>query len=140
MIMAVQLAKKNNIQLALIDQDIEITLKRLSKEITWKEKFNFIADIINAVIFKKKEINFDLTKVPEKNVIKKLISKVKIRYPSIYKVLIKERNNIISKNLFALMQNDKEILAIIGAGHEKEVLDLIKDREAITYSFAIKHK
>ena len=54
--------------------------------------------------------------------------------------LIKERNNVISKNLFGIMQNNKKLLAIIGAGHEEEVLDLIKDREAITYSFAIKHK
>ena len=88
----------------------------------------------------KETIEFDITKVPEKKVIKKLISKVKKRYPSIYTVLIKERNNVISKNLFMIMQNNKKILAIIGAGHEEEVLDLIKDREAITYSFLIKNK
>ena len=140
MLMAVKLAKKKNIQIALIDQDIEITLKRLSKEITWKEKFNFITDIIKAAIFRKKEINFDLTKVPEEKIIKKLIAKVKKHYPSIHKVLIKERNIVISKNLFDLMQKKKKILAIIGAGHERDVLDLIKDREAITYSFAIKNK
>jgi pheromone shutdown protein TraB len=38
------------------------------------------------------------------------------------------------------MQNKKKILAIIGAGHEREVLELIKDREAVTYSFSIKNK
>lgn len=140
MIAAVKLAKKRKIQLALIDQDIETTLKRLSQEITWKEKFNFITDLLKAAIFRKKEINFDLTKVPEKDMIKKLILKVKKRYPSIYTVLIKERNIIISKNLFSLMQHGKKILAIIGAGHEKEVLDMIKDREAIAYSFTIKNK
>ena len=140
MLTAAKIAKKKNIQLALIDQDIEITLKRLSKEITWKEKFNFLSDIIKAAIFRKKEIEFDLTKVPKEDVIKKLISKVKTRYPSIYKVLIKERNAVISKNLFNLMQNKKKILAIIGAGHEREVLELIKDREAVTYSFSIKNK
>ena len=46
----------------------------------------------------------------------------------------------IIKNLFKIMQDNKKILAIIGAGHEEEVLDLIKDREAITYSFLIKNK
>ncbi len=155
MLTAINLAKKKNIQLALIDQDIEVTLKRLSQEITWKEKFKFIVDLLGSP-FKKKAmvigqtfiitlpnketIKFDLTKVPEERTIKKLISEVKKRYPSIYHVLIKERNNVISKNLFNLMQNKKKILAIIGAGHEKEVLDLIKDREAITYSFSIKNK
>ncbi len=138
MLTAVKLAKKHKIKLALIDQDIEITLKRLSQEITWKEKFNFLVDIIKAVIFRKKEIDFDLTKVPDEKIIKKLIAKVKKRYPSIYKVLIKERNKIIARNLFHLIQNNKKILAIIGAGHEKEVIELIKDQEAISYSFKIK--
>ena len=140
MLTAARLAKKKKIQLALIDQDIELTLKRLSQEITWKEKFNFIGDLLKGVIFRKKEIYFDLTKVSEKDIIKKLILKVKNRYPSIYRVLIEERNKILSKNLFMLMQNNKKILAIIGAGHETEVLDMIKDREVITYSFTIKNK
>ena len=35
---AVRLAKKNKIKLALIDQDIEVTLKRFSKSLTWGEK------------------------------------------------------------------------------------------------------
>ena len=140
MLTAAKLAKKKNIPIALIDQDIEITLKRLSQEITWKEKLNFLIDIIKAAIFRKKEVNFDLTKVPEEKIIKQLITKVKKRYPSIHKVLITERNKIISKNLFNLMQNKKRILAIIGAGHERDVLDLIKDREAITYSFTLKNK
>ena len=38
---AIKIAKKQKIELALIDQDIEITLQRLSKAITWKEKVNF---------------------------------------------------------------------------------------------------
>ena len=38
---AVKLARKHKIKLALIDQDIEITLQRLSKTLTWKEKWNF---------------------------------------------------------------------------------------------------
>ena len=101
MLTAVKLAKKHKTQLALIDQDIEITLKRLSQEITWKEKFNFLADIVKAVIFRKKDIDNELTKVPKEEIIKKLINKVKKRYPSIYKVLIKERNKIIAKKILS---------------------------------------
>ena len=70
---AIKIAKNKNIAIALIDQDIEITLRRLSKELTWKEKFNFLADIIKALFSRKREIEFDLTKVPEKKIIKILI-------------------------------------------------------------------
>ncbi|MBI2208111.1 TraB/GumN family protein [Candidatus Woesearchaeota archaeon] len=135
---AVTLAKKHNMKLALIDQDIEITLRRFSKALTWKEKWNFMADIIRQIFTGKKEIEFDLTKVPDKKIIRKLINKVKIRYPNIYRVLIEERNEVMAKNLEKIMEEneDKKILAIIGAGHEEDILNIIK-RPKISYSISI---
>lgn len=135
---AVMLAKKNKIKIALIDQDIEITLKRFSKSLTWKEKRNFVVDIIKAVFVRKNIIEFDLTKVPSRKVIKKLVGQVKKRYPNIYKVLIEERNSIMAENLRKIMETypDKKILAIIGAGHEDDILRLLK-KPSISYSFKI---
>ncbi len=136
---AVRLARKNNIRVALIDQDIEITLKRFSKSLTWKEKWNFIGDILKAIFGKKKMVmEFDLTKVPSKKVIKKLVEQVKERYPNVYKVLIEERNEVMANNLHKIMSEypNKRILAIIGAGHEDDILSLIK-KPGINYSFNI---
>ncbi len=139
---AVRLARKNKIKLALIDQDIEITLKRLSKFLTWKEKWNFIVDVFKAVVLRKKEVEFDLRTVPSKKIIDKLIKKVKKRYPNIYNVLIKERNEVMAKKLVRLMKTkeDEKILAIVGAGHEEEIVDLIKknlNKVDVTYSFSV---
>jgi len=135
---AVRLAKKNKIKIALIDQDIEITLQKFSKSLTWKEKWNFIVDIIKAIFVRKKVIEFDLTKVPSKKIIKKLVSQVKKRYPNVYNVLIEERNHVMAENLRKIMElhPDKKILAIIGAGHEDDILKLIKT-PSISYSFRI---
>jgi len=135
---AINLAKKHKMKIALIDQDIEITLKRFSKSLTWKEKWNFIVDIVKAVFLREKAIEFDLTKVPDKKIIKKLIGKVKERYPNIYKVLIEERNVVMARNLKNIMEQneDKKILAIIGAGHEEDIINLIK-KPNISYSFSV---
>ena len=134
MLTAFKLAKKNNIEIVLIDQDIEITLKRFSKTLSWKERFNFIIDILKSP-FSKNKIKFDLNKVPSQNIIKHLISEVKKRYPNIYKVLIEERNEIMARRLHNLMKENKKILAVVGAGHEEDIIELIKKREAknITY-------
>lgn len=130
MIKAIKLAKKKKIRLALIDQDIEITLRRFSQELTWRERWNFIVDIVTSPFKRKefKELNIDLTKVPEKHIIKKLIKKVKKRYPNIYKVLIAERNLVMASHLNALMLNNPhmKIVAVIGAGHEEEIIKLLK--------------
>ena len=135
---AVKLAKKNKIKIALIDQDIEITLRKFSKSLTWKEKWNFFADVVKAVFSKKKTIEFDLTKVPSKKVIKKLVGQVKKRFPNVYNVLIDERNHIMAENLRKIMEMhpDKKILAIVGAGHEEDILNLIKS-PSISYSFSV---
>lgn len=129
---AVISAKNVNAKLALIDQDVRITLKNLSSYITWKEKFRFLKDIIKA-LFKRSDIKpFDISKVPNKDVIRKLVNKLKKDYPNVHKALIKERNEVIAKNLYNLMKfnNESKIIAVIGVGHEGDVIRLIKKRGA----------
>ncbi|MBD3249486.1 hypothetical protein GF336_05555 [Candidatus Woesearchaeota archaeon] len=149
MMKALSLAKKKNAQLALIDQDIEITLKRISKKVTWKEKFRIVADIFKGLMFRKSQLKeiglddvktIDLSKVPPKKLIKKITQQVKKRYPNLYSVLIDERNNVMASNLSILMhQNpDKKILAVVGAGHEDELVELIKRYSKLSYSFEVK--
>ena len=136
---AVKLAKKYNIKIALIDQDIKITLNRFSKSITWREKWNFFADIIKAFFVRDKELQFDLRTVPEKKIIKKLVEKLKGRYPNVYKTLIEERNIVLANNIKRLMEAepDKKILIIIGAGHVDDVIKMIKNNEdIINYTFS----
>ncbi|MBI4918718.1 TraB/GumN family protein [archaeon] len=128
MLHAFKVAKKNQIKIALIDQDIEVTLKKFSKAITWKEKGRFVLDLIKGLVFRKKILNFDLTRVPEEELIQKLLAEVKERYPNVYRVLVHERNVFMAKHLSEFSKNnpDKKIIAVIGAGHEKEMIKLIK--------------
>jgi len=128
---AIQLAKQHQLQLALIDQPIQITLKRFSKELTWKEKGRFIADIFKGLFFPKRQLkklgNFDLQKVPEQELIHTLITELKDRYPSIYKTLIEERNKYMVKQLIKLLRAhpEKKILAVVGAGHLAGMQELL---------------
>ncbi|MBD3259228.1 hypothetical protein GF371_01195 [Candidatus Woesearchaeota archaeon] len=126
--LAYKLAQKHRIKIALIDQDIEITLKKLSKAISWKEKFAIVADILKAIILRRPEIEIDLTKVPPEEIISLMLEKVKKRYPNFYRVLIEERNRFMARKLAMLLRNfpEKKILAIVGAGHEKDLLTMVK--------------
>lgn len=134
MLAAIKEAQKNNIALALVDQDIQVTLKKFSKSFSNKEKWNLFKDFFNGIFRRKREVKrlglekLDLTKVPEHELIKRLMVEVKVRYPNFYKVLVDDRNKVMAKKISALMQlnPDKKILAIVGAGHEKEMLELIK--------------
>ncbi len=127
MIEAIELAKKHSLNIALIDQDISITLKKLGK-IKFKEKIKIVKDILKGVFLKKERVEFDLKKIPKDEVVEKLIDKVKENYPQVHEILIKERNDVMAKALNKIMNLNKEkrILAIIGKGHEKEVIKLIR--------------
>ena len=126
---AINLVKEHKLSLALIDQDIEITLKKLAKAITWREKLRFVKEVIKGLITRKPQIEpFDLRKVPPKKTIKKMISLIRTNYPGVYKVLIEERNEVMAKNLYNLITKypDKKIFAIVGAGHEEDILKIIR--------------
>lgn len=134
MLEAVQLAKRNNIELALIDQPIEVTLRKFSRSITWTEKFRIIGDIFTGIFFKKKRMKvlgldeFDLHKVPTEKVIKKMMKEMKVRYPNIFRVLVSERNAIMARNLIKVQEKhpEKEIVVVVGAGHRKEMEKMVE--------------
>lgn len=128
--LAYELAQKHHLKIALIDQDIQITLKKL--KISWREKWNFLVDIVkgfyNYLMGKPPEISFDLRNVPSEELIVKMISQVKDRYPNLYNVLIEERNEYMAKKLFALMKMypEAKILAVVGAGHANDIIEIVK--------------
>jgi pheromone shutdown protein TraB len=137
MLSAYKFARKNNRKIALIDQNIKITLKKLSKTITWKEKWQFVKDLFNAFVLKKPDPGFDLkdlerldlNKVPSDKLINKMMKQTKKKYPNLYKTLVEDRNKVMAKNLVILSKKfpEENILAIVGAGHEKEMGKLMKN-------------
>lgn len=136
MLTAINLAKKNKLKIALIDQPIEITLRRFSQEFTWKEKTKIMKDLFLGILVPQKQLRrydleqFDLSSVPSKKTIETLIKIVKKEYPSIYKVLIEERNHYLANRLFHLMKNNpgQKIMAVVGAGHEAEVINILSKK------------
>lgn len=127
MLKAIAAAQQIGAKIALIDQDIEITLRKFSKSLSWKEKWTFVKDVFKGVVLRK-GVKIDLSKVPSQKVIKKLIADVKKRYPNVHRVLIEERNELMAQRLARIMKDmpEAKVVAVIGAGHEKEISKLLK--------------
>lgn len=134
MLEAIKAARSEKAKIALIDQRLEITLKKLSQKITVKEKFRFFVDILKGIFSGRKQMqemglsSFDLNKTPDAKVVEKLIGYLEKRYPSVYEVLVRERNEIMGKKLIYLMKhNEGEIVGVIGLGHSEGMLRFIKE-------------
>jgi len=128
MLGAVKAARAVKADLALIDQNIEITLKRFSATLSWKERWHLLVDLFKGLVLRKSDFTFDLSTVPSQKLIEKMIKEVQKRYPNIYRVLVTERNHVMAHRLAHLMAAypDKAIVAVVGAGHEQELIQLIK--------------
>ncbi len=130
---AVELAGNNGAALALIDQPIEVTLYRFSKALGWRERFRIAADVCRGLLFPKREARLlglekiDFSKVPAKELIATALSLVKTRYPSIYRVLVEERNMVMGRNIRHISEHnpEKKILVVVGAGHVEGLTALL---------------
>ncbi len=92
-----------------------------------KEKRRLVFDMLFGWTQKKNKqlVNIDLAKVPEEELIAKLLEQTKGRYPSFYKVLVHDRNVFMAKRLAqASMQHPQaKFLVVIGAGHKEGFIE-----------------
>ena len=127
LMLGASLAKNNNLKLFLIDQDIRITLKNLSKRMTFKEKRTMLWEVIKSP-FSKKKLKIDLSKVPEQELINILMEEMRTKYPSIYSSLVEDRNKYMAKHIFKILKNwpEHKLMAIVGAGHKEGIEQYLK--------------
>ncbi len=109
--------------ISLIDRPINITLKRVLKNMSFKEKINLLKDIL----FDSEEIEIDENSLNEMvNNAEDLIQLLKEISPSIYEVLVDERDKFMAKNLFEISKGNEKIVAIVGAGHLKGISNYLE--------------
>ena len=74
------------------------------------------------------DYKIDLRKVPEAELLERILVQVRERYPSFSTVLIDERNVFMAQRLAAVMKKEPGavIVAVVGAGHQKAIVELLK--------------
>jgi pheromone shutdown-related protein TraB len=133
---ALRAAQRKGAKIALIDRDITITLRRLSNAFGWKERFRFIRDALSGRLANTELAEFkkmDLRKVPSKKLISAVLGRMKRDYPSLYRVLVEERNRHMAAALLHIANENPEahIVAVVGAGHEEGIQQILADKRRI---------
>lgn len=131
--------KERRIHFTFIDQDIEVTLQRFSKAFNGRELFRLMWDLISSPFRKDEGVELiNLNEIPDERLVRKIIAKVAKRYPSLYRVLVAERDEHMASQLTELMRTHQgTIVAVVGAGHQEGLLNEVKKkfRELPSYSF-----
>ena len=135
MLDAVGHAKKADAQVALIDQRINVTISRLMKAMGFREKAKLMAYLVlgflglGASKVLPAEKGIDLNKIPEDEFIEYAIEYMESAFPSIFKVLVADRNWYMAHNLMKLSGKFETIVAVVGAGHVKGMKKLLEDEK-----------
>jgi pheromone shutdown-related protein TraB len=122
MIAALKEAKKQKIDVALVDRDITVTLKRAWRKMGIREKFRLSWEFLKALLgYDEEEMeDLDLEKLMDQDVITALMEEFGEIAPSISDVLIHERDEYIAKKIQEESRKGT-VLAVVGAGHVKGI-------------------
>ncbi|UCF12838.1 MAG: TraB/GumN family protein [Thermoplasmatales archaeon] len=133
MIAAMNEAKRHDIEVALVDRDISVTLKRAWKKMGVREKFRLTWEFMKAILgYDEEELeDLDLKELMDQDVISAMLEEFGNIAPSVATVLIHERDEYIAKKILSESEKGK-IVAVVGAGHingiknnlEKKKLDV----------------
>ena len=130
MIAAMQVAKKHGIEVALVDRDITITLKRAWRKMGIREKSRLIWEFFKAMLgYGDEEIeDLDLKKMMDQDVISALMEEFREIAPSANDVLISERDEYIAKKISDESKKGK-VIAVVGAGHIEGIKKHLKKKK-----------
>ncbi|HIP17331.1 MAG TPA: TraB/GumN family protein [Methanothermococcus okinawensis] len=123
---AVELAKTYKKPLSLIDRPINITLKRALDSMSLKEKLTLLYELLDdkdTVKLDKESLNKMVDNA------EKLIDLLGELSPSLYRVLVDERDKYMAKNIFDITSGRERILVVVGAGHVRGIVNYLKKLE-----------
>jgi len=115
---AVQAGEEAGCEVALVDRDIQTTLRRAWKRMKFKEKWNLLRSLLED---DDEDEELDVNELlANTDLLSSMMDELKGFSPGAGEVLIDERDAYISAKLGALDTN-KRVLAVLGAGHLKGV-------------------
>lgn len=111
---AINVAEKENIKIALIDRDIQTTLKRAWNKMKLKEKLKLMFGVFLG-FFEEEEEEDIIEKLQDKDIVNELLNELSKEIPSVKETLIDERDKYIALKI--LQSDAKKLVAVIGRGH-----------------------
>ena len=130
MIAALKEAEKKNVEVALVDRDITITLKRAWRKMGIREKFRLSWEFMKALVgYDEGELEkIDLKELMKQDVISALMKEFSEIAPSVATVLIHERDEYIARKILDESKKGK-VVAVVGAGHLNGVKKHLEKKE-----------
>lgn len=110
---AVEAAKEVGCEVALVDRDIQTTLRRAWKRMKFREKWRLLTSLLDDEDEEELDVN-DL--LQDSDLLSSMMEELKGFSPGAGEVLIDERDTYIASKISGLGE-ERRVLAVLGAGH-----------------------
>jgi pheromone shutdown-related protein TraB len=129
MIGAIEASEDLGIPIALIDRDVNITLQRALNKMGFIEKAKFMFGLIASALGHGDEEDIDVEELKNPENLDDLMEIFKDEAPSVYEVLVHERDAYLAGKIMNLQQD--HIIAVVGAGHKPGIENYLDHPETL---------
>ena len=130
MVGAIEACEDLGIPIALIDREINTTLQRALNRMGFMEKAKFLFGLLSSVFGgddAEDEIDIEELKNPDN--LDDLMEMFKDEAPSVYEVLVHERDAYLAGKLLQIPQD--HVIAVVGAGHKPGITRYLDNPETL---------
>jgi pheromone shutdown-related protein TraB len=128
MLAAIEAAEEVGAKVALIDRDIQITLKRALNQMSFWEKMKFAYGLIASFFTSDEELE-DIEKIKEGDTLAEVMEYFQDMSPKAYHVLVDERDAYMARMLLDIPEG--QVVAVVGAGHQSGIKEYMDHPEKI---------
>ena len=129
MIGAIEASEDLGIPIALIDRDVNVTLQRALNKMWFIEKAKFLFGLIGSVFGLGDEEDIDIEDLKNPENIDELMEMFKDEAPSVYEVLVHERDAYLAGSIMRIPQD--HVIAVVGAGHKPGIEEYLDNPEKL---------
>ena len=116
---AVETAKAAGIEVALVDRDIQVTMRRAWKKMKWRERFRLLFSLFGDN--EELEEDFDLEELlTDSDLLSTMMEDLKEFSQGAGEALIDERDRYIAEKIMQ-SKTEEKMLVVVGAGHLKGI-------------------
>jgi len=115
MLAAAERAKALGASIELVDRDINVTLKRTWRSLSFRQKAGLLGAMMESLVSRQKIDASDIEKLKEDGELADMMHEFAKAMPQVQKPLIDERDRFMMSKIEAI--EAKTVVAVVGAGH-----------------------
>ncbi|NOZ82270.1 MAG: TraB/GumN family protein [Euryarchaeota archaeon] len=131
MLAAIEAARQVGAQVALIDRDLRVTLRRAFARLSLREKLSLLRELMELGGVSKDEIEKEMRELKNEEHLSDVLSALAEMSPALYEVLVRERDAYMAARLLELERQHGNVVAVVGAGHRKGIQEYLENPERI---------